>query len=370
MSELKGTGSNLAEPEVIQMEDSSRVRDLEGEWLELASRIPGVSYFLTPDWVVSWWETIGGRPPTELAVWRDSSGALTALLYLSRVVQRLHPRVPPAWRVWTVTGSGVGTADHVGWPVPVAHREVAIRYALRRTRGASLFLPDLDPETGVPFVPHGARRLFRNPCPRVQLLPPDQVSANVRRSRAHFRRYEKRAAAAGIQFRWVQSRQMDEPFLDRLFELHAMRMAEKQVRSLFSESRGLQRRLIARGTADRGPVALVAELGTRIVGALYFFRWGDTLAHYNGGWQPDMAQVRIGTLLLIEAIKGGSASGLRTLDFLRGNEAYKYWLGGVDRWDESWIVPGGVSGQLLKVLVPVYRLAVRRAWSRQATDVS
>src|SRR3989475_9906445 len=44
------------------------------------------------------------------------------------------------------------------------------------------------------------------------------------------------------------------------------------------------------------------------------------------------------------------------MDLLRGNEEYKYRLGAVDRWDETWIRPGGLSGSILKLLVPAIGL--------------
>ena len=58
------------------------------------------------------------------------------------------------------------------------------------------------------------------------------------------------------------------------------------------------------------------------------------------------------------------------MDLLRGNEEYKYRLGAVDRWDETWIRPGGLSGSILKVLVPAYRLAARRMWTAQPSKAT
>jgi len=63
-------------PEIIRLADLAQLRDLREEWLRLMARIPKTSYFQTPDWVLAWWETIGGMPATELALWRSSSGSL------------------------------------------------------------------------------------------------------------------------------------------------------------------------------------------------------------------------------------------------------------------------------------------------------
>jgi CelD/BcsL family acetyltransferase involved in cellulose biosynthesis len=358
-------GSRFAEPEVIHLSEPSDLKDLTREWLDLASRIPGTSYFQTPDWVLSWWLTLGRKPFTELALWRHPSGSLQGVMFLSRLRQRIHPRLPPAWSLWTATGSGVGDADHVGWPILPERRDDALRYLVRRTRGSTVFLQSLDPESGVPFVPPAARKVFRNPCPRVPLLPFESLPAEVRRTRSHLRRYEKKAEAAGIKFRWVASAQMDEPFLARFLELHAQRVADRALATAFPASAELQRQLIARGSPDRGPVAFIAEQEHRMVGILYFVRWQDTIAFYQSGWQPDLARLALGRLLFNQSIRDATANGLHTLDLLRGDEEYKYRLGGVDRWDESWIAPGGASGLILKALLPAYRFATRYAWGHR-----
>src|SRR5437879_13496034 len=138
--------------------------------------IPETSYFQTPDWVLAWLERIGGMPPTELVLWRSSSGALEGIQFLSRLMRRVHPRLPPAWPIWTVTGSGIGDADHIGWPVLPQHREAARQHAMRRTRGTTLLLQDLDSDTGVPSVPRGARRLVREPALSTAWCPPEPLS--------------------------------------------------------------------------------------------------------------------------------------------------------------------------------------------------
>ena len=365
MSDLAERFVSFGTPETIRVEELSQLSGIRDEWVGLMARIPQSSYFQTPDWVLAWWETIGGMPPTELVLWRSSSGALEGIQFLSRLMRRVHPRLPPAWPIWTVTGSGIGDADHIGWPVLPPHREAARQHAMRRTRGTTLLLQDLDSETGVPYVPRGARLLFRNPCPRMALYPPDAIPASMRRTQHHLRRYEKRADAAGITFRWIPGSQMDDSFLERFFALHKSRMTEKGVSSRFLSAEPLFRRLVAQGSAARGPIAMVAERDRRMIGLLCFLRWGDTLAYYQSGWSPEWASVELGRLLFNESIKGAGADGLRTMDFLRGNEEYKYRLGAVDRWDETWLRPGGISGSILKLFVPAYRFATRRMWTAQ-----
>ena len=67
----------MSSPQIL---DLGGLEALGREWLELAARVDGSSYFQTPDWIVAWWETIGRRPPTRVAAWRDRSGRLDAVV--------------------------------------------------------------------------------------------------------------------------------------------------------------------------------------------------------------------------------------------------------------------------------------------------
>ena len=106
-----------------------------------------------------------------------------------------------------------------------------------------------------------------------------------------------------------------------------------------------------------GPSAIVARCGDAVVGMLYGFRWKDTFAAYQWGWEAPWDRHSMGSVLVLP---GASASrprhGARTFDFLRGAEPYKYRFGAVDRWDRTWMVPRGPAGALLAA-----RYAYRRS---------
>src|SRR2546422_9734065 len=109
---MLGAVGDLAEkrvsggPETIRLDDLSQLSDIRDEWVRLMAQIPATSYFQTPAWALAWWETIGGMPPTELVLWRGSSGALGGIPFLSRLRRRIPPRLPPPSAIWRVTGSG------------------------------------------------------------------------------------------------------------------------------------------------------------------------------------------------------------------------------------------------------------------------
>ena len=113
------------------------------------------------------------------------------------------------------------------------------------------------------------------------------------------------------------------------------------------EHLALHRRLAEYGAPGRGPAAVVARHDGRITGVLYGFSWKDTFAAYQWGWDPVWARFSMGSVLTYQAVRFAACAGARTLDFLRGTEAYKYRFGAVDRHDRTWMVPRGPAGLLL-----------------------
>ena len=53
--------------------------------------------------------------------------------------------------------------------------------------------------------------------------------------------------------------------------------------------------------------------------------------HYLGGFDPELHQLSLGTLVIGHAVAQAVDEGLREFDFLRGREAYKYHWGTIDR---------------------------------------
>jgi CelD/BcsL family acetyltransferase involved in cellulose biosynthesis len=331
---------------------------LVDDWRRLAAAAGETSYFVSPDWVLGWWEALGDGLQVEVAIWRDPSGSLEAVVPVARVRQRLHPRVPLAVAARTNLGSGAGAADHCGWPVLPGRAEAVRRWIERQAAAGPLLLNDLDPELGVPLVPAGARRVGVSACPRLA-IPADggelPLSAKFRKQ---LRAYTRKLEQQGIGFRFVGPQEMTDELLETVYHLHERRWSLVGGTSSFDRGRaGLQRRLIARAGRGRGPAAVLAERDGQPVGVLYGYLWRDVFAYYQTGWEPEWAAANLGTVLVSQAIRLAGSAGTRVFDFLRGAEAYKYRFGATDRVDETWLVPSGAAGRLLDLK---YRLKGRR----------
>lgn len=72
----------------------------------------------------------------------------------------------------------------------------------------------------------------------------------------------------------------------------------------------------------------VLELDGRSVAMLIGFDYNDTLYLYNSAYAPQYNSLSVGLLSKVLCIKESIKEGKKKFDFLKGNETYKYHLGG------------------------------------------
>ncbi|NYI07468.1 GNAT family N-acetyltransferase [Allostreptomyces psammosilenae] len=388
-------GPRIGEP--LRLESSGEAAAHAAAWRRLVTTLPdGGSYFMTPDWVLSWWRYLADssgsgtvlmwHAPTAAgggAAGRGHPGpggrraggeiggvggeacagggrggtpgwgtgpvgagtACVAVLPLWWQTVPLHRRLPGLPRVplLTLLGSGAGAADHLGFPArPCGQRQVRERLAELARRGTVL-LPNLD-ESAIGAVPEGARLLERTACPRLELTPSREPGSP--RLRKHVRAWRRRLHAAGVRFRWVAPKEMTAGLLEDVVRLHAARSHAIGRPTSFDRSRlPFHRSLLEWAEPEHGPAALLAEDSDGVpVGAVYGFQWQGCFSHYQTGWDPAYRRESLGTVLVAEAVRAVAEAGMRTYDFLRGAEDYKYRFEAEDRHDLSWVLPHGLSG--------------------------
>jgi CelD/BcsL family acetyltransferase involved in cellulose biosynthesis len=173
-------------------------------------------------------------------------------------------------------------------------------------------------------------------CP-VALLPgpgatmDDYLATLGRKVRHEIRRKVRRAEAAGE----VRLDHSTEPLadLEGFIDLHQRRWGE---RGLFPPTPGGERsrvfvRRMFEGFGPGGPAHLAfLTVGGRRVAAGIWFDDGKTIYYYNAGVDPDARDLSPGVVLLARLAGHALELGRRRLDFLRGDEGYKYEWGAVD----------------------------------------
>jgi len=172
-------------------------------------------------------------------------------------------------------------------------------------------------------------------CPVLTLTPGADFDAYLatldKKGRHEIRRKLRRAEAVG-ELRLTDS---TDPLseLDVFIDLHQRKWGEK---GLFPATPGgnASRRFFRRLFEEQGPNGAVRlaflTVGERRIAAGIHFRTPDGYLYYNAGVDPDARDLSPGVVMVASYIERSIAEGCRRLDFLRGDEPYKYEWGAVD----------------------------------------
>lgn len=171
-------------------------------------------------------------------------------------------------------------------------------------------------------------------CPRIALPASwEEYLAGLNKKQRHeLRRKIRRMGGAGAEVQWRTVRDAaalaDE--LPRFFTL----MAESDpAKAAFLAEPANQEffRAISLAAAENGWLRLCfLSLAGEDCAAYFNFHYGDELLIYNSGLSAGRyANLSPGIVLLAYIIQEAIAEGIRVLDFLRGDETYKFRMGGI-----------------------------------------
>ncbi len=303
------------------------------DWEELLKSRTGVTVFDTLAWQRTWWEEFG-------------AGATLRLLSVSEDGGRPLLIAPLMSRGSTVSFLGgtdlVDYHDFLTADGPRREHVECIMRELARDPSCGcielLSLPGGSPT--IEMVPPLARSLGwqvevaqEDVAPRMAL--PTTFEAYVeglsKHDRHELRRKMRRLEAAGN----VKEYDLTAPAevsagLDDFLALHRKSLPEKA--EFMTPAREKFFRRAASRLAESGVTRLrFLELDGKRVASSVSWVTGGTRYLYNSGYEPAHRDLSVGLLSHVYAIRAAIAEGLNVFDFLRGNEPYKYHLGGQDR---------------------------------------
>ena len=350
-----------------------RVADIpQATWDELAARTPWATTFASWAFHRAWWDAFGDNAHEEtLLVCADGPDgdeprAIIPLMHRHQVeptdalthttMRHGDPleltRVDPA--ATTVFFGASYHADYatiLAAPADLPAVATALADHLADTAGRHPWdVVDLrrlrcgDPTTDALASAFGAREVAEgwtlniereDVCPVVTLPEGTDIEGFLatlgKKQRHEIRRKVRRAEAVGE----IRLEDSLDPLadLEAFIELHQKRWGEL---GLFpdtpggEQSRVFARRLFELYGAD-GPLRLTfLKVGPRTIAAGIHFETPDGYLYYNAGVDPDARDLSPGVLTIYAYVARALEAGKRRLDFLRGNEPYKYEWGAVD----------------------------------------
>ena len=179
-----------------------------------------------------------------------------------------------------------------------------------------------------------------------------------KKERHEIRRKIRRAEAAGP----IALTKSEDPFEDlgAFIDLHQKRWGED---GLFPATEGgaASRRFFAGLFEDCAPMGIVEldflSVGGRRIAAGVILDDGHTVYYYNAGVEPDARELSPGVVMVASYIQRAIELGRNRIDFMRGNEPYKYEWGAKDEPIERLLVqrtgvPEGVAAAAQGVAAP------------------
>jgi CelD/BcsL family acetyltransferase involved in cellulose biosynthesis len=307
---------------------------LRPEWAALWERLPEAGPFQHPDWLLVWWRYLGHGELLVLTV-RDRADLVAVAPFY------IHADVAQGIRQLTLLGNGISdTCDILlDQHTPGSVSALVTGLLARRDHWNSYDFRDV-PATSV-LISKMARQLGGSieedaPCvvmalgadwlaKRAGALPP-KFFADLRRCR-------RRAEELGqLRVGWAAGREVSDA-LDGLFSLHACRWRSLGTCGVLSgsEVEAFHHEVAQRFAQRRWLRLYRLYFGTRMAAANYGFCLRSRAYSYIGGFDPDLANLSPGRIIIHQAICDAAQEGAVEFDFLRGAEEYKYRWGGKTR---------------------------------------
>lgn len=313
---------------------------LQDSWRGLEQSCPTTSIFITWEWQRLWWRHYGKSKQLRIVTAWDGEQLVGVLpLYIEK--RRLRG-VLPVSKLRQIGAGGDTAPDDLdpllhGACMDAVAAVLATHVAQSQDGWGVLDFNDLQPDA--PFTQALIRALecssakprFDDPS-RITYgaLPPswDAFLAGLTRNRREVvrrkrRKFEQQEGARVVL--WSDDGAALDAAFDRLAELHRLRWAGRTDRPSFttSEYLGFHRELM-HALLERGRLRLLElELDGRGVAMFYGFRLRDRFYYFQSGFDPEVASLSPGELLLGYAIESAIREGCTVFDMLKGDYDHK-----------------------------------------------
>jgi CelD/BcsL family acetyltransferase involved in cellulose biosynthesis len=313
---------------------------LRAPWDDLLGRSQVASPFMSFEWLHTWWKHYGGGQELRVVVARHGEqviGILPIYLQIQRVMKFKSVRI--ARFIGTGGDTTPDDLDALLHPEHATQAANAFAKFIAESLGGwdVLRLTDMTQES--PFrmaleAVLGARwgaSLRCGTSARISYLPlparwNDYVESLSRQRRYTVKKTRRRVheESAGRFFLWDDLARLDEA-IDRLIVLHNLRWdAKGQDHAFSSPAYNAFHREVMRACQERGWLRLYClQVGDSIAAMSYCYRFRDQVFYFQGGFDPALAKLRPGLVLMGHAIEHAIEEGNRIFDMLRGQYEFK-----------------------------------------------
>jgi CelD/BcsL family acetyltransferase involved in cellulose biosynthesis len=302
------------------------------EWADLVARTPSAIPFVTPAWQRVWLRHFQADRQVRVFTARDGD-RLAAVAPL--LIDGDHAEFVGHYSICDYMDAVVTPGAETAFFGELLARLAADGVRTIDLRGVRQWSPALEAiAAAAPASGFACAREDEALSPSVELASDweSYLGGLSKKDRHELRRKLRRLDASGdVELKVVTEAAPAGELLDTLF--HLMRISSHH-KEEFLQRPGMEaffRDMVAT-MADAGMLRFyLLTLDALPVASVLNFDLGGVLYMYNSGYDPQYAHAAVGlmskTLLIRDAIEAGRSC----VDFLRGDEAYKYDLGGTDQ---------------------------------------
>jgi CelD/BcsL family acetyltransferase involved in cellulose biosynthesis len=326
------------------LKDQSAFESLAPVWNQVLSHSVTDVPFLRLEYLKSWWETFGGGEwdsgELYIGVGRDSQNEVTGIAPLFRPVVN-----GPESRLMFI--GSVEISDYLDLIVTESNlsdfTEAMFQSLADEDRSVwesiDLYnLPAWSPS--VEIITEAAQKMgwtisseIYQPCPMIALSRSweDYLAGIKKKHRHELRRKLRRAESYSepVRFHIVTKADDIEEVIEAYLKLLSFDTRKQDF--LTSAMRSNIGSLIKIAQDNEYLLLVFLYVGDAPAAAYLHFDYGNRIWVYNSGINPKYYDLSPGWVLLGKTIQWGIENGREALDFMRGDEVYKYRLGGVDR---------------------------------------
>ena len=303
---------------------------LEGEWLALLPQSSFQAVFATPQWQRIWWQSFGQGKELLLLGVREGDQLVA-----------VAPMMQQEGTISFIGGKDV--CDYLDFIVVAGEEERALSAVWRHLASRpweTLALHSLPHQSQTPRI---LRELAREEgfyveveqeevCPQLALPSSweEYLASLSKKDRHELQRKMRRLhREAQVQFYAVPNDRLGDEDVEDFLRLHRESREDKAV--FMTDDMARFFRLMAAKLAKMGVLRLYfLDVDGKRVSSVLCFNDNGELQLYNSGFDLAYSSLSVGLLIKAFCIQAAIQEGKKRFNFLRGNELYKYRLGGKD----------------------------------------
>ena len=322
---------------IVKISDQNEFANLKKDWDALLKKSKSDTVFLTWEWMYTWWECFKENKQLFILAVYGENEEMVGIAPLCMDKKKIGGI--PVLNYIKFLGTMPISSDHLDFIIYQGReREVLgtiVNYLFKENIWDLCLLSNIPASslTGKLLKEVMRDKTFQSEisqvCPYIPLPTRiedfhSSLSGNMRNTIKRKRRSLHKKYNGFELVIWENPDEINDA-MERLFELHEKRWRVVKHKGNFikNDVRKFHKKIAGLFLHSDMLRLYFLRVQGKDVATLYTFKYNDKLFYYQGGWDPEFSEDRVGNILTNLVIEEAINKGYSEYDFLRGTESYK-----------------------------------------------